>query len=501
MFSVLDMFTIGVGPSSSHTVGPMCAAQAFASSLEESGAVSRVCRIRVVLYGSLSLTGLGHGTDRAILAGLEGNVPATVDTDYLLSIRERCAHDGTIHVNGTNAIAYDDDGDMVFDRWKRLAPHPNGMRFQAFDAQGNIIDEQVWYSIGGGFIRRGRIDDALISNHEQTPASSQSPEDSGNDEAAEYGDGVPYPFVSCDGLIDLCRKHHLSIADVVWANETARRSPQEVRDRLTRIWNVMSHCIDAGCASATPTLPGGLDVPRRAPLMYRRLAANSDVLRRDRRISSALESSDSAWVALFAMSVSEENAGGGRVVTAPTNGSAGIIPAVLEYYWHFVESADDEGVRTFLLTAGAVGYLFKRNASISGAEVGCQGEVGVACSMACRWSGRGDGRHSGAGGERGGDRHRAQSRPHLRSGGRSGADSVHRAQRDGREHRDQRRAHGHARRWLPHRQPGSGHRHDEADRRGHDVEIQGDLEGRSGGQRRRMLGRRRAEYGEYGDLR
>ena len=428
MFSVLDMFTIGVGPSSSHTVGPMCAAQAFASSLEESGAVSRVGRIRVVLYGSLSLTGLGHGTDRAILAGLEGNVPATVDTDYLLSVRERCAHDGTIHVNGTNAIAYDDDGDMVFDRWKRLAPHPNGMRFQAFDAQGNIIDEQVWYSIGGGFIRRGRIDDALISNHEQTPASSQSPEDSGNDEAAEYGDGVPYPFVSCDGLIDLCRKHHLSIADVVWANETARRSPQEVRDRLTRIWNVMSHCIDAGCASATPTLPGGLDVPRRAPLMYRRLAANSDVLRRDRRISSALESSDSAWVALFAMSVSEENAGGGR-------------------------------------------------------------------------AGRGDGRHSGAGGERGGDRHRAQSRPHLRSGGRSGADSVHRAQRDGREHRDQRRAHGHARRWLPHRQPGSGHRHDEADRRGHDVEIQGDLEGRSGGQRRRMLGRRRAEYGEYGDLR
>ena len=271
---------------------------------------------------------------------------------------------------------------MVFDRWKRLAPHPNGMRFQAFDAQGNIIDEQVWYSIGGGFIRRGRIDDALISNHEQTPASSQPPKDSGNDETAEYGDGVPYPFVSCDGLIDLCRKHHLSIADVVWANETARRSPQEVRDRLTRIWNVMSHCIDAGCASATPTLPGGLDVPRRAPLMYRRLAANSDVLRRDRRISSALESSDSAWVALFAMSVSEENAGGGRVVTAPTNGSAGIIPAVLEYYWHFVESADDEGVRTFLLTAGAVGYLFKRNASISGAEVGCQGEVGVACSMA-----------------------------------------------------------------------------------------------------------------------
>ena len=381
MFSVLDMFTIGVGPSSSHTVGPMCAAQAFASSLEESGAVSRVGRIRVVLYGSLSLTGLGHGTDRAILAGLEGNVPATVDTDYLLSVRERCAHDGTIHVNGTNAIAYDDDGDMVFDRWKRLAPHPNGMRFQAFDAQGNIIDEQVWYSIGGGFIRRGRIDDALISNHEQTPASSQSPEDSGNDEAAEYGDGVPYPFVSCDGLIDLCRKHHLSIADVVWANETARRSPQEVRDRLTRIWNVMSHCIDAGCASATPTLPGGLDVPRRAPLMYRRLAANSDVLRRDRRISSALESSDSAWVALFAMSVSEENAGGGVVVTAPTCGASGVLPAVLVFKQEQLGFSDRDMLHA-LAAAGIVGNIIKTNASISGAECGCQAEIGSACSMA-----------------------------------------------------------------------------------------------------------------------
>ena len=217
-----------------------------------------------------------------------------------------------------------------------------------------------WYSIGGGFIRRGRIDDALISNHEQTPASSQSPEDSGNDEAAEYGDGVPYPFVSCDGLIDLCRKHHLSIADVVWANETARRSPQEVRDRLTRIWNVMSHCIDAGCASATPTLPGGLDVPRRAPLMYRRLAANSDVLRRDRRISSALESSDSAWVALFAMSVSEENAGGGRArhrayqrFGRHHSGRAGILLALCRVRRR-------RGRQTFLLTAGAVGYLFKR---------------------------------------------------------------------------------------------------------------------------------------------
>ena len=379
MFSVLDMFTIGVGPSSSHTVGPMCAAQAFAISLRNSGMLRRAARVRVVLYGSLALTGLGHGTDRAVLAGLEGHLPIDVDTDYVLAVRERCAEHRSLNLAGEQAVTYDDSRDMVLDRWHRLAPHPNGIRFQAFDAQNNIVDEQVWYSIGGGFIRQGHAGDLLISNHEKAPAGSALQE---NDSATDFGPDVPYPFTSCDELIALCQSHELSIAQLVWANETAYQTADQVRARLNGVWTVMRDCIHAGCSSTVKTLPGGLDVPRRAPVMYERLAANSDVLRRGRRIASALESSDSAWVALFAMAVSEENAGGGRVVTAPTNGSAGIIPAVLEYYWHFVDSADEEGVIRFLLTAGAIGYLFKRNASISGAEVGCQGEVGVACSMA-----------------------------------------------------------------------------------------------------------------------
>ncbi|WP_417281659.1 L-serine ammonia-lyase [Bifidobacterium leontopitheci] len=410
------MFTIGVGPSSSHTVGPMCAAHAFAESLSESGALDRTARIRVVFYGSLSLTGLGHGTDRATLAGLEGSLPADVDTEYLLTVRERASRDHVLHIAGGHDVRYDDDRDIVFERWKRLAPHPNGMRFQAFDAHGSVVDEQVWYSIGGGFIRRGAIDDPLIPNHVHVSDAADAAYDRGGDrrsgtaaasntadrrrdpardaspasgshadapaDSSYFGSDTPYPFGTCDELIALCRANGMSIAQLVMANETAHRSQQEVHERLAAVWQVMRHCIDAGCNSPRPILPGGLDVPRRAPVMYRRLTANSDVLKRTHRVASALESSDSAWVALFAMAVSEENAGGGRVVTAPTNGSAGIIPAVLEYYWHFVDSADESGVETFLLTAGAIGYLFKRNASISGAEVGCQGEVGVACSMA-----------------------------------------------------------------------------------------------------------------------
>lgn len=383
MFSVLDMFTIGVGPSSSHTVGPMCAAQAFASSLAQSGALERTARVRVVLYGSLSLTGLGHGTDRAVLAGLEGHLPVDVDTDYVMVVREHCTDSHQLNLAGTRAVSYDDARDMVFDRWHRLAPHPNGMRFQAFDAHNNIVDEQVWYSIGGGFIRKGKAGDLLISNHEPVPEEMKLSGDAkASSDSVDFGPDAPYPFTTCDELIALCREHHLSIAELVWRNETSWQSEDEVHARLDGVWHVMRGCIDAGCTSHAKILPGGLDVPRRAPVMYERLAANSDVLRRGRRIASALESSDSAWVALFAMAVSEENAGGGRVVTAPTNGSAGIIPAVMEYYWHFVDSADEAGIECFLLTAGAIGYLFKRNASISGAEVGCQGEVGVACSMA-----------------------------------------------------------------------------------------------------------------------
>ncbi|KAA8826446.1 L-serine ammonia-lyase [Bifidobacterium reuteri] len=382
MFSVLDMFTVGVGPSSSHTVGPMAAAHAFATFLEDNDLLARTARVKTTLYGSLALTGLGHGTDRAVMAGLEGNLPSTVDTRYMLHIRQTCALDDTLNLAGVVRIHFEYDRDVVFEQWKRMAAHPNGMRFQAFDAAGSLVDEQVWYSIGGGFIRQGSPDDAVIGIHERPPEGTSFADDD-ESSSTDFGPETPYPFASCAELVALCHEHHMSIAELVWKNETASRSAVQVRSIIDNIWRVMRECVNNGCSCTEPTLPGGLDVPRRAPKMYRRLASNSDVLRNDRRRRDAvLESSDAAWVDLFALAVSEENAGGGRIVTAPTNGSAGIIPAVLHYYWHFVDDANEQGVITFLLTAGAIGYLFKRNASISGAEVGCQGEVGSACSMA-----------------------------------------------------------------------------------------------------------------------
>lgn len=382
MFSVLEMFTIGVGPSSSHTVGPMVAASRFTASLEKHGTLNRVSRVRTVLYGSLALTGLGHGTDRAAVAGLEGNVPQSVDTDHMSTIRTECERSGELMLNGTHRIGFDYAHDVVMDVWHRMAAHPNGMRFQAFDAHDNLVEEQVWYSIGGGFVRQGAVDDLMIGIHEKPPVGT-SFADQGDDSSIEVDSRVPYHFTTCDELIALCGQHHMSIAEIVWANETSMRSAVQVRSDLDNVWRVMRRCVQHGCHTSQTVLPGGLDVPRRAPKMYARLASNSDVLSRDtRRADAVLESSDAAWVNLFALAVSEENAGGGRIVTAPTNGAAGIIPAVLHYYWHFVDRANEEGVITFLLTAGAIGYLFKRNASISGAEVGCQGEVGTACSMA-----------------------------------------------------------------------------------------------------------------------
>lgn len=411
------MFSVGVGPSSSHTVGPMRAAYAFVKSLKDKGILSKVNHITVTLYGSLSLTGLGHGTDRACVAGLEGNLPDDVDTEHMMTIREDCKKTGTLTLAHEHTISFDYDEDVIFEKWKRMVSHPNGMRFIAKDSDGNLVDEQVWYSIGGGFIRQGFADDAMIGLHDRVTEQDESnkTEDSGEDSGKNSvenngkdsgdtsGDSgkdssdtssednktkdstVPYPFTSCDELIRICRKEHMSISDVVWQNELALHEGDSnyVRNYLLHVWNVMSKCVENGCNSKQPILPGGLDVPRRAPHMYERLAANSDMLKSNRRrVDLALESSDSAWVNLFALAVSEENAGGGRIVTAPTNGSAGIIPAVLQYYWRFVDSSDEDGIVRFLLAAGAVGYLFKRNASISGAEVGCQGEVGSACSMA-----------------------------------------------------------------------------------------------------------------------
>lgn len=386
MFSILDMFKIGVGPSSSHTVGPMVAGKAFADALaagDGGSMLERTTRVVTTLYGSLSLTGMGHGTDRAAMAGLEGFTPAEVDTGHVLSIREECEASGTLRVGEQRDIAFDYARDMVFEQWQRLAPHPNGMRFVALDADDKVVLEQVWYSIGGGFIRQGRLDDPLIGIHERPAPGASLTDEEPDPEAMGFAPGAPYPFASGDELVAICRREHLSVAQIIMANECAARPESEVRAQLLEVWRVMRACVDNGCHAEAPVLPGGLNVRRRAPQVYQRLARSSDVLARTHeRMQAALASSDSAWVDLFALAVSEENAGGGRIVTAPTNGAAGIVPAVLHYYWHFVDGADENGVIDFLLTAGAVGYLFKRNASISGAELGCQAEVGSACSMA-----------------------------------------------------------------------------------------------------------------------
>ncbi|KFI65802.1 L-serine ammonia-lyase [Bifidobacterium cuniculi] len=382
MFSLLDLFSIGVGPSSSHTVGPMLATRAFAHDLAVRGVLGEVAQVNVVLYGSLAMTGLGHGTDRAAVAGLEGNDPRTVDTDYLAHIHAICAQRRTIALDGTHRIAFDFDRDIVVDAWHRLAPHPNGLRCIARDTRGAVLLEQVWYSVGGGFIEQGSPDDTVLDLHDRAPydGTPRHAELHGPDESTQ---GWPYPFATAAQLVGQCETHHISIADIVWANETASRPASEVLAQLDAIREAMHACVCAGCTSGQTVLLGGLDVPRRAPGIYASLRMGADVLAAERcGPLSAITHADAAWLDLFALAVSEENAAGGRVVTAPTNGSAGVIPSVLMFYRHLVPNADDQGVRTFLLTAAAVGYLIKRNASISGAEVGCQGEVGSACSMA-----------------------------------------------------------------------------------------------------------------------
>lgn len=385
MFSVLDLFSIGVGPSSSHTVGPMLATRAFAEALRERGVLPRVAHVAVTLYGSLALTGLGHGTDRAAVAGLEGNDPKTVDVDYLADLRARCEARGAIDLDGVRTIPFDFAHDVVLDGWHRLAAHPNGLRCIAYDMQDGVVFEQVWYSIGGGFIQQGLVGDPVLPIHAHDARAEQAAKEAREGEYRREDDlaGVPHPFTSADELLAICADEHKSIAQVVRDNETALHGADVLDARLDAIWEAMRSSVVAGCTSTQRTLPGGLDVPRRAPGVYARLRGAGDVLRGEPSAGLRhLESAESSWIDLFALAVSEENAAGGRIVTAPTNGSAGVIPAVLLYYRRLLAGASDEDIRDFLLTAGAVGYLIKRNASISGAEVGCQGEVGSACSMA-----------------------------------------------------------------------------------------------------------------------
>jgi L-serine dehydratase len=352
--SVFDLFKVGIGPSSSHTVGPMKAAGMFARGLRDDGLMPRVATMRVALYGSLGLTGPGHGSDKAVLLGLEGEEPATVDVDAIPGRLEAIKQHGTIRLLGEHEIPFTIGKNLEFNRRKKLGYHPNGMRFTAYDADGAAIRERAYYSVGGGFV--ADEDQAAAEPADEPP-----------------GPDLPYPLTSGEELLRHARASGLPVSGIVLANEQALgRTAEQVRAGLADLWQVMQACVERGCAT-DGILPGGLKVPRRAPRLFRQLTC-------ERNGDDPLRAMD--WVTLYAIAVNEENAAGGRVVTAPTNGAAGIIPAVLHYYDRFVPGASAEGVARFLLTAAAIGTLFKENASISGAEVGCQGEVGSACSMA-----------------------------------------------------------------------------------------------------------------------
>jgi len=348
--SVFDIFKIGIGPSSSHTVGPMNAARRFALDLVQEDVLARTAKVSVQLYGSLALTGHGHCTDRAVLLGLEGHRPDQIETDAIESTIARIRADARLNLLGRHQIAFDEPLDVLYHRSQVLPGHTNGMRFAALDAGGRILLNEEFYSIGGGFIQRA---DELETSNAQT------------------GVTVPLPFANCGQLLQLAREHGLEIFELILVNERTWRPDDETVAGLLRIWRVMQDCVERGF-NAQGLLPGVLKVRRRAPKLYRMLTSGGP--------GGALDVMD--WVNAFALAVNEENAAGGRVVTAPTNGAAGIVPAVLHYYRRFEPGADEEGVVRFLLTAGAIAMLYKQNASISGAEMGCQGEVGVACSMA-----------------------------------------------------------------------------------------------------------------------
>ncbi len=350
--SVFDLFSVGIGPSSSHTVGPMRAAGRFARSLQADGLLPAVTAVRAELFGSLGATGHGHGSVRAVVLGLAGEEPETVDPAAAGPLVEQVRGSGTLTMLGTHPIGFDVDEDVVLHRRKRLEFHSNGMRFAALDAAGTEISVRTYYSVGGGFV--------LGEDETGHPALVADPTP------------VPYPFASGAELLAQADRAGLPVSGIMLGNELVRRDSGEITAGLLRIWAVMQECVERGCA-AEGVLPGGLKVRRRAHALRETLERTSDA-------ADPLFAME--WVTLYALAVNEENAAGGRVVTAPTNGAAGIIPAVLHYYARFVPGADDAGVVRFLLTAAAIGVLFKENASISGAEVGCQGEVGSACSMA-----------------------------------------------------------------------------------------------------------------------
>ena len=349
--SVLDIFKIGLGPSSSHTMGPMNAAAAFVDDLRNRQLLGRVAKIGAQVYGSLALTGHGHCTDRAILLGLEGHRPDTLPPAEIEPVLARIRAQSRLRLGGDHEIEFDEPLDLLFHKDQTLPLHPNGMRFTALEAAGTVLHRDEYYSTGGGFIVRAA--------------------DFGREEAAAHQVALRFPFESARELLQTCRDHGLDLHELVLENEKSFRPPAETRQALLKIWSVMSDCIERGL-QGSGLLPGVLKVRRRAARLHRMLVEAGQ--------PRPLDVMD--WVNAFALAVNEENAAGGRVVTAPTNGAAGIVPAVIAYYRRFEAGASDDGIVRFLLVAGAIAMLYKRNASISGAEMGCQGEVGVACSMA-----------------------------------------------------------------------------------------------------------------------
>ncbi len=381
--SVFDLFKIGIGPSSSHTVGPMRAARLFVQRLRHEGQLDRTVRVATSLYGSLGATGKGHGSDKAVLLGLAGHEPDSVDVEHIPAILEEIRGRKRVALGGEHEIAFDEARDLVLYRRQSLPLHANGMRLIAFDAEGNELQNRVYYSVGGGFV---------VTEEVLADGSRQK-------QIAPDTTVLPYPFKTGAELLALTEREHCSIAEIMRRNEGHWRSDEETRAGLLNIWRVMQSCVQRGCRTEG-ILPGGFKVRRRAAQLHRELTSDAEAALRD-----PLQVMD--WVNLYALAVNEENAAGGRVVTAPTNGAAGIIPAVLHYYARFVNppppaprggaeatnagpggrtnpalGAHEDGIIDFLLTAAAIGILYKENASISGAEVGCQGEVGVACSMA-----------------------------------------------------------------------------------------------------------------------
>lgn len=351
--SVFDLFSIGIGPSSSHTVGPMLSANAFLQVLEEQQLLTRTERVKIELYGSLALTGKGHGTDKAIVNGLENKAPETVVPESMIPRMHEILNSQTLNLAGKKQIHFDEKRDFLFLQKELLPKHTNGMRFSAYDRQDNLLISEIYYSIGGGFI-------TTEADFNKTSEDTNPP---------------PYPFSTADQLLKLCQTNNMTIAELMLENEKAWRSIEEIHQGILAIAKVMDDCIASGCKH-DGILPGGLNLKRRAPDLYRKLMEKQGV-------KSVFEQSDVMnHLNLYAMAVNEENAAGGRIVTAPTNGAAGIIPAVLKYCQQAHDKMSNEDIYTYFLTSAAIGILYKKGASISGAEVGCQGEVGVASSMA-----------------------------------------------------------------------------------------------------------------------